>query len=327
MAKMTKAIRIHNTGGPEVLKWEDITIGELGHDEVHLKHTAIGLNFIDCYQRSGLYPVELPMNLGTEAAGIVDAVGKNVTDLKIGERVAYAGGQIGSYCEARNISSNVLVKIPDTISDQTAAAMMLKGMTAHMLMFKCYKVKAGDTILIHAAAGGVGSIMCQWANALGATVIGTVSSTEKADKAKANGCHYPINYSTVDFAAKVKEITHGEGIPVVYESVGKDTYKKSMECLSNFGTLVNFGNASGPIPAIEPLDLMRGGSLSLSRPTLFNYTEDPKIRKTAAKDLFDVVASGKVKIEIGQTFPLSETAKAHTALESRQTMGSTVLIP
>ena len=324
---MTKAIRIHETGGPEVLKWEDVDLTEPGEGEVRLKHTAIGLNFIDCYQRSGLYPVELPLTLGTEAAGVVEAVGSGVNNLEVGQHVAYAGGQIGSYCEARNIDASVLVKIPDGIEDQTAAAMMLKGMTVHMLMFKCYQVKAGDTILVHAAAGGVGSIMCQWANALGATVIGTVGSDAKAEKAKANGCHHPINYSTEDFAARVLEITDGKGVPVVYESIGLNTYEKSMDSLANFGTLVNFGNASGPIPAIEPLELMRRGSLALSRPTLFNYTADPEMRQKAAKDLFDVVASGKVQIEIGQTFPLADTAKAHIALESRQTMGSTILVP
>jgi NADPH:quinone reductase len=324
---MTKAIRIYEHGGPEVLKWEDVELGDPGEGEVQLKHTAVGLNFIDCYQRSGLYPMDLPLTLGTEAAGVIEAIGSGVTDLSVGQRVTYAGGQIGSYCEARNIPANVLVAIPDSIEDQTAAAMMLKGMTAHMLMFKCYAVQPGDTILVHAAAGGVGTIMCQWANALGATVIGTVGSAEKAAKAKAHGCHHPINYSEEDFAERVQEITDGKGVPVVYESIGKDTYEKSMDCLENFGMLVNFGNASGAIPAIEPLELMRRGSLALSRPTLFNYTSDPAMRQTAAQALFDIVASGKVKIEIGQTFPLADVAAAHTALESRQTTGSTVLIP
>ena len=324
---MTKAIRIHETGGPEVLKWEDVELGDPGDGEVRIKHSASGLNFIDCYQRSGLYPIELPITLGTEGAGVIEALGPGVEGLEIGQRVAYAGGQMGSYSEARNISAGVLVPLPDSIEDQTAAAMMLKGMTSHMLLFKCYAVKSGDTILVHAAAGGVGSIMCQWANALGATVIGTVGSDEKAEKAKSNGCHHPINYSTEDFAERVSEITDGKGVPVVYESIGKNTYEKSMDCLENFGTLVNFGNASGPIPAIEPLELMRRGSLALSRPTLFNYTADQEMRLKAAGDLFDVVGSGKVKIEIGQTFPLSETAAAHTALESRQPMGSTILLP
>ena len=324
---MSKVIRIYETGGPEVLKWEDVELAEPGEGEVRLKHSASGLNFIDCYQRSGLYPIDLPTTLGTEGAGTIEAVGPGVDNLKVGQRVAYAGGQMGSYSEARNISAGVLVPVPDGIEDQTAAAMMLKGMTVHMLMFKCYAVQPGDTILVHAAAGGVGSIMCQWANALGATVIGTVGSDEKAEKAKANGCHHPINYSTEDFAARVQEITDGKGVPVVYESIGKNTYEKSMDCLANFGTLVNFGNASGPIPAIEPLELMRKGSLALSRPTLFNYTADHDMRMKAAADLFDIVSSGKVKIEIGQTFALEDTAKAHVALESRQTMGSTVLIP
>ena len=324
---MTKAIRIHKTGGPEVITLEDVQLEEPGEGEVRLKHTAIGLNFIDCYHRSGLYPVELPLTLGSEAAGVIEAIGPGVTGLELGQRVAYAGGQTGSYCEARNINADVLVQLPNEIKDQDAAAMMLKGMTAHMLMFKCYQVKKGDTILVHAAAGGVGSIMCQWANTLGATVIGTVGSDEKAKKAIENGCHYPINYSQEDFSDRVKEITHGEGVPVVYESIGKTTYEKSMDCLSSFGVLVNYGNASGPIPAIEPLELMRRGSLALSRPTLFNYTSNLNARDRASSDLFNVVASGKVNIEIGQTFPLSETKAAHIALEARQTMGSTILIP
>ena len=324
---MTKAIRIHETGGPQVLTQEDIQLREPGEGEVRLKHTAIGLNFIDCYHRSGLYPVELPLTLGSEAAGVIEAIGSDVTGFELGQRVDYAGGQTGSYCEARNINANVLVKLPNEIKDQDAAAMMLKGMTAHMLMFKCYQVKKGDTILVHAAAGGVGSIMCQWANALGATVIGTVGSDEKAKKALENGCHHPINYSKEDFSERVSEITRGEGVPVVYESIGKATYEKSMACLSSFGVLVKYGNASGPIPAIEPLELMRRGSLALSRPTLFNYTSNLKARERASNDLFNIVASGKVNIEIGQTFPLSETKAAHVALEARQTTGSTILIP
>ena len=324
---MTKAIRIHKTGGPEVLKLEDVHLEEPGEGQVRLKHTAIGLNFIDCYHRSGLYPVELPLTLGSEAAGVIESIGPGVTGYDIGHRVAYAGGQTGSYCEARNINADVLVRLPDNIKDQDAAAMMLKGLTAHMLMFKCYQVKKGDSVLIHAAAGGVGSIMCQWANELGATVIGTVGSDQKAKRAAKNNCHYPINYSEHDFSKRVSEITNGEGVPVVYESIGRDTYEKSMDCLSNFGILVNYGNASGPIPAIEPLELMRRGSLSLSRPTLFNYISNTKVRQKAARDLFDVVASGRVNIEIGQTFSLSETKAAHIALESRQTTGSTVLVP
>ncbi len=325
--KMTKAIRIHETGGPEVLKWEDVQLRAPDTGQVRLKHTAIGLNFVDCYHRSGLYPVELPLTLGSEAVGIIEAIGPKVKGLKIGQRVAYSGGQVGSYCKERNIDAKVLIPLPDNIKDQIAAAMLLKGLTVHMLMFKCYKVKKGDIILVHAAAGGVGSIMCQWANSIGATVIGTVGSDQKAAKATKNGCHYPINYSKENFSMRVSEITKGEGVPVVYDSIGKKTFEQSLDCLSHFGILVNFGNASGPIPAIDPLDLMRRGSLSLSRPTLFNYTSNLNMRKKAANDLFKIVASGKVNIDIGQTYPLSETRAAHVALESRKTTGSTVLIP
>ena len=324
---MTKAIRIHETGGPEVLKWEDVQLSDLEKEQVRLKHTAIGLNFIDCYHRSGLYPMELPLTLGSEGVGVVEAVGPGVVGFEIGQRVAYCGGQTGSYSETRNIDARVLIPLPDNIKDRDAAAMMLKGMTAHMLMFKCYKVKEGDTILVHAAAGGVGSILCQWANALGATVIGTVGNNEKAKKASENGCHHPINYSEKDFAEHVSELTHGEGVPVVYDAIGKQTYERSMDCLSHFGTLVNYGNASGPVPAIEPLELMRRGSLALNRPTLFNYTSNLENRKIAANDLFDVVASGQVKIEIGHTFSLSDVKSAHIALETRQTTGSTVILP
>jgi NADPH2:quinone reductase len=324
---MTKAIRIYETGGPEVLKWEDVQIEEPKTGQVRLKHTAIGLNFIDCYHRSGLYPVELPLTLGSEGVGVIDAIGPEVKGFETGQRVTYCGGQTGSYCTERNISADALIPLPDNIEDQDAAAMMLKGLTVHMLMFKCYQVKKGDAVLVHAAAGGVGSIMCQWANSIGATVIGTVGSNEKSEQAVKNGCHHVINYSEEDFSNRVSEITNGEGVPVVYESIGKNTYEKSMDCLSNFGTLVNYGNASGPIPAIEPLELMRKGSLSLSRPTLFNYTSNPELRKNAADALFNVVASGDVSIEIGQSYPLSNTRDAHTALEARLTTGSTLLIP
>jgi len=324
---MTKAIRIYETGGPEVLKWEDIQLEDPESGQVRLKHTAIGLNFIDCYHRSGLYPVELPLTLGSEAVGIIDAIGPNVTGFEIGQRVTYCGGQTGSYSMERNIDANVLIPLPNNINDKDAAAMMLKGLTAHMLMFKCYQVKKGDTILIHAAAGGVGSIMCQWANAIGATVIGTVGSQQKAEKASKNGCHHIINYTEENFSNRVSEITNGTGVPVVYDSIGKNTYKQSMDCLTNFGMLINYGNASGPIPAIEPLELMRKGSLSLCRPTLFNYTSDLAIRKKAADALFEVVALENINIEIGQSYPLSETKEAHAALEARKTTGSTILIP
>lgn len=324
---MTKAIRIHEHGGPEVLKWEDTALGKPGEGEVLIRHTAIGLNFIDCYQRSGLYPMDLPVTLGTEAAGVIEAVGPSVEWLEAGQRVAYAGGQMGAYAEKRVMNADVLVPVPDSIDDLSAAAMMLKGMTVHMLMYKCFPVSAGDTILIHAAAGGVGTIMCQWAKHLGATVIGTVGSDTKAEVAKTNGCDYPINYTTENFAERVREITEGAGVPVVYDSVGKDTFEASMECLSKFGYLISFGNASGPAPAVEPLALMAKGSLFLGRPTLMNYTADHNLRMEAARALFETVGSGAVKIKVGQTFPLTETSKAHDALESRVTTGSTVLVP
>jgi NADPH2:quinone reductase len=324
---MTKAIRIHEHGGPDVLKWEDMDIGDPGDGEVHIRHTAVGLNFIDCYQRSGLYPMDLPLTLGTEAAGVIVAVGPGVEGLAVGQRVAYAGGQMGSYAEERIINAGVLVPMPDTIEDQTAAAMMLKGMTAHMLLVKCYPVSAGDTILVHAAAGGVGTILCQWAKHLGATVIGTVGSDAKAEIAKAHGCDHVINYSTEFFTDRVREITGGAGVPVVYDSVGKDTFEGSLDCASKFGYVISFGNASGPAPAVEPLTLMAKGSLFLGRPTLIHYTADHALRLEAARALFEAVEGGAIKIEVGQTFPLAETAKAHAALEGRATTGSTVLLP
>ena len=246
---MTKAIRIHEHGGPEVLQWEDMDIGAPGDGEVRIRHTAVGLNFIDCYQRSGLYPMDLPLTLGTEAAGVIEAVGLGVEGFAVGQRVAYAGGQMGSYAEERIMNAGVLVPMPDGIEDQTAAAMMLKGMTAHMLLVKCYPVSAGDTILVHAAAGGVGTILCQWAKHLGATVIGTVGSDAKAEIAKAHGCDHAINYSTENFVERVREITGDAGVPVVYDSVGKDTFEGSLDCTSKFGYVISFGNASGPAPA------------------------------------------------------------------------------
>ena len=323
---MTKAVRIHKHGGPDVLRWEDMDLGDPGDGEVRIRHTAVGLNFIDCYQRSGLYPMDLPLTLGTEAAGVIEAVGPGVEGLAAGQRVAYAGGQLGSYAEQRIMNAGVLVPVPDSIEDQTAAAMMLKGMTAHMLLFKCFPVSAGDTILIHAAAGGVGTILCQWAKHLGATVIGTVGSDAKVEIAKAHGCDHAINYLTENFAERVREITNGAGVPVVYDSVGKDTFEDSLDCALNFGYVISFGNASGPAPAVEPLTLMTKGSLFVGRPTLMDYTADHALRLEAARALFAAVESGAVKIEIGQTFPLAETAKAHAALESRATTGSTVLL-
>ena len=271
--------------------------------------------------------MELPLTLGAEGVGVINRIGPGVTNLSEGQRVAYSGGQIGSYAEERLISASALIPLPDNINDQTAAAMMLKGMTVHMLLFKCYPVQPGDTILVHAAAGGVGTIMCQWANHLGATVIGTVGNEQKAEEAKSNGCHYPINYSNENFADRVQDITTGRGVPVVYDSIGKDTFEKSLDCLESFGAMVTYGNASGPVPAIEPLLLMQKGSVTLSRPTLMNYAADIKRRNKAARDLFDVVGNGHVKIKIGQTFALSDAGRAHQALENRQTTGSTVLLP
>ena len=323
---MPKAIRIHETGGPEVLKWEEVSIGNPGEGEVRVKQVASGLNFIDCYQRSGLYPIELPSTLGSEGVGVVEEVGPDVNNFTTGQRVAYAGGNRGSYAEERIMPSAAIVAVPDSVDDYSAAAMMLKGMTVHMLIFKCHSVQPGETILVHAAAGGVGAILCQWANHLGATVIGTVGSDQKAQKAKANGCNYTINYTEENFAEKVLEITDGKGVPVVYDSIGKDTFESSLDSLQNFGTLVTFGNASGPIPPVEPLLLMQKGSVALSRPTLMNYTSTLSQRDEAAEALFEVVGNGHVKVEIGQTFPLSETADAHRALEARETTGSTVLI-
>ena len=282
---MPKAIRIHIHGDPEVMQWEDIKVGDPEEGEVRLTLKAAGLNFIDCYQRSGLYPMKLPLTLGSEGVGIVNSVGPGVNNLSVGQRVAYSGGQIGSYAEERLISQAALIPLPDNIDDQTAAAMMLKGLTAHMLLFKCYPVQRGDTILVHAAAGGVGNIMCQWANHLGAVVIGTVGNEQKAEEAAANGCHHPINYSTENFDDRVREITHGRGVPVVYDSIGKDTFDQSLDCLQPFGAMVTFGNASGPVPAIEPLKLMQKGSITLSRPTLFNYAADTNRRDKAVSDL------------------------------------------
>ena len=325
---MTKAIRIHETGGPEVLTWEDVDVGDPGDGEVRIRHTAVGLNFIDIYQRSGLYPLpDLPLTLGTEGAGVIEAVGPGVEGIEAGQRVAYAGGQLGSYAEARVMPAGVLVPVPDAVDDRTAAAMMLKGMTAHMLLFKAYAVQKGDHVLVHAAAGGVGSILVQWAKHLGATVIGTVGSAAKGEQARGHGADHVINYNEEDFAERVTEITGGRGVPVVYDSVGKDTFEKSLDCLAEWGFLVNFGNASGPAPDIPPLTLMAKGSLYVNRPTLFNYTNDHARRLAAAGDLFDVVAAGNVAIDINQTYPLSDTAQAHMDLAARKTTGSTVLLP
>jgi NADPH2:quinone reductase len=321
---MPHAIRVHEAGAPEVLKWEEVDVGEPGPGQVRLRQEAAGLNFIDVYHRTGLYPQPLPFTPGVEGAGVVEAVGEGVADLKVGDRVAY-GGPVGGYAEARLVPADRLVKLPDTISSEQAAAMMLQGMTAEMLLKRVYPVKSGETILVHAAAGGVGLILCQWAKALGATVIGTVSSDEKAELARANGCDHPIIYTRQDFVAEVERITEGAKVAVVYDGVGKDTFMKSLDCLARRGMMASFGNASGPVEPFDALLLARKGSLFLTRPTLYDYTFDAADLQQSARSLFDVVGSGKVRIEIGQRFALADAAEAHRALEERRTRGSTVL--
>ena len=322
---MTHAIRIHQHGGPEVLKWEAVEVAAPGVGEVRLRQTAVGLNYIDVYQRTGFYPTPTPFVLGLEAAGVVEIVGVEVTQLKVGDRVAYATGPLGAYSQARTMPADRLVKVPDGISDRQAAAMMLQGMTAQYLLQGTYKVKRSDTILIHAAAGGVGLILCQWAKHLGATVIGTVSSDEKAALARSHGCDHPIVYTREDFHARVMEITHGAKVPVVYDSVGRDTFNKSLDCLAPLGVLALFGQASGPVPPFDLGVLAQKGSLFVTRPTLFTYTAKRADLEASANALFAVVQSGAVKIEVNQSYPLSEAAAAHRDLEARKTTGSTVL--
>ena len=324
---MSKAIRMHETGGPEVLRWEEVTIGPPGPGEVHLRQSAVGLNFIDVYHRSGLYPLpELPATPGLEGSGVVVAAGEGVEGFAPGDRVAYAGLPPGAYAEERLIPAHRLVLLPDAISDQQAAGMMLQGMTVQYLLRSTFHVKPGDTILFHAAAGGVGLIACQWAKALGATVIGTVGSPEKAELARKHGCDFPLLYQEEDWVSKVKEITDGEGVPVVYDSVGGETFMKSLDCLRPLGLLASFGQASGPVAPFDPALLAAKGSLFLTRPTLMTYTADRTDLLASATDLFAVVQSGDVSIEVNQTYPLSEAAQAHRDLEARKTTGSTVLL-
>ena len=322
---MSHAIRIHETGGPEVLKWEEVTVGDPGPGEVRLKHGAVGLNYIDVYFRTGLYPAEPPFTPGLEACGVVEAVGDGVADIAVGDRVAYAAPPPGAYSEARLMPADRVVKVPDGVSDELAAAMMLKGMTAHYLLRRTYRVQPGDTILFHAAAGGVGLIACQWAKHLGATVIGTVGSDAKAELAAAHGCDHPIVYTRENFVERVESLTDGEGVPVVYDSVGKDTFAKSLDCLKPFGIMVLFGQSSGPVPPFEIGTLAAKGSLFLTRPTLMTYTAKREDLVSAAAELFEVVESGAVKLEINQRFPLADAAEAHRALEARKTTGSTIL--
>lgn len=321
---MTHAIRIHQPGGPEVLNWEEVEVGEPGPGQARLHHASVGLNFIDVYHRTGLYKQPLPFTPGVEGAGTITSVGPGVEDLKPGDRVAYAG-PIGGYAEDRLIAADRLVKLPEEISFEQAAGMMLQGMAVRMLLRAVFPVREGDTILIHAAAGGVGLILCQWANALGATVIGTVSNEEKAELARAHGCHHPILYTHQDFVAQVKKLTGGEMLPVVYDSVGRTTFVHSLDCLRKRGLMVLFGNSSGPVQPFAPGLLAQKGSLFLTRPTLFDYIADHNELEQSANDLFDMVRSGKVKVEVKQRFPLKDAAEAHRALEARQTTGSTIL--
>jgi NADPH2:quinone reductase len=324
---MSKAIRFHKTGGPEVMQLEEVTVGEPAAGQARIRHTAIGVNFIDTYHRSGLYPMPMPSGLGSEGAGVVEAVGPGVTGLKAGDRVAYTGNPVGSYSESRLYAADRLVALPAGISDQQAASMMLKGMTVQYLIHRTFKCKAGDTVLWHAAAGGVGQIACQWLASMGVTVIGTAGSDEKTALAKKAGCAHVINYSTENFTQRVKEITGGKGVPVVYDSVGKSTWEGSLDCLQPRGMMVSFGNASGAVAPVAIGILAAKGSLYLTRPTLLHYTATRGDLEETAKSLFDVVASGKVKIEVTGTYKLADAAQAHSDLEGRKTTGSIILQP
>ena len=321
---MTYAIRFEKTGGPEVLSWQQVDVGKPAEGQVRLRHTAVGLNYIDTYQRSGLYNLPLPSGLGSEAAGVVEEIGPGVAGLRPGDRVAYAGGPIGAYAEMRVLPADRLVPVPAGITDQEAAAMMLKGMTAWYLVRRTHPVQRGETILIHAAAGGVGLIVCQWAKHLGATVIGTVGDDDKAALARKHGCDHPIVYRREDFVARVNELTEGRKLPVVYDSVGKDSFYKSLDCLAPLGLMVSFGQSSGAIGPVDIGILAAKGSLFLTRPTLFTYTARREDLQTAASELFAVVQSGAVKIAINQSYPLRDAARAHHDLESRKTTGQTV---
>ncbi|MGF1527226.1 MAG: quinone oxidoreductase [Candidatus Competibacterales bacterium] len=324
---MAKAIRIARTGGPEVMDYRDLEVGEPGPGEIRVRHAAVGLNYIDVYHRSGLYPLPLPSGLGLEGAGVIEALGEGVTDFQVGQRIAYAGPPIGAYATERLMPAAQAVRLPDEIDDHTAAAMMLQGMTVEYLLRRTYPVQAGETILFHAAAGGVGLIACQWAKHLGVRIIGTVGSDEKAELARAHGCDHTINYRREDFVARVKELTDGRGVPVVYDSVGKDTFQGSLDCLQPRGLLVSFGNASGAIPPIDPQLLSAKGSLFFTRPTLMTYNAQREDLLASAEALFAVVTQGAVKVEVRQTYPLADVRRAHGDLEARKTTGSTVLLP
>ena len=325
---MSKAIRIHETGGPEVLKWEDVKVNAPGLGEAKVRHTAVGLNYIDIYGRTGLHPMpSFPHTLGMEAAGVVEAIGEGVNGIAVGDRIAYVIAPPGAYSEERVVPADRLIKLPEGVSDETGAAMMLKGMTAQYLLHQTYTVKAGDSILIHAAAGGVGLIVCQWAKHLGAKVIGTVGNDEKAALAKAYGCDHTIVYTQENFKERVSEITGGEGVDVVYDSIGKETFTDSLDSLKPLGMMVTFGNATGPIDPFSPSILAAKGSLFVTRPTIFTYIAKRDNLIAMAADLFKVVSSGVVKIQINQTYDLSNAAQAHIDLEARKTTGSTILKP
>lgn len=324
---MPFAIRFHQTGGPEVLRWKEVAVGDPAPGEARVRHEAVGLNFIDTYHRTGLYPMPLPSGIGLEGAGVVEAVGEGVSDVRPGDRVAYAGGPVGAYSQVRCLPAHRLLKLPQTIDFRTGAAMMLQGLTSAYLLRRTYCVQAGDTVLIHAVAGGVGLIACQWAKALGATVIGTVSTEAKAELARQHGCDHVIFYTREDIVQRVREVTGGEGVAVVYDGVGKDTFMASLDCLRPRGMMATFGNASGAVPPFDPLLLTQKGSLFLTRPKLADYTTKREELLALGDELFDVVQSGKVRIEVNQTYALADAASAHRDLEARKTTGSTIFLP
>jgi NADPH:quinone reductase len=330
MPQSSRAVRIHAPGGPEQLVIDTVEVGEPGPGQVRIRHEAIGLNFIDVYQRTGLYPFPMPLALGMEGAGVIEAVGEGVTHLNVGDRAAYAGGPPGSYSDRRVMPAMTVCRLPDAIDFETGAAMMLKGLTAQYLLKRCLPVEGlepGDFVLFHAAAGGVGLIACQWARALGLRLIGTAGSDEKCALAREHGAEFTINYRTENFSARVKEITAGQGVKVVYDSVGKDTWDGSLDCLRPFGLMVSFGNASGPVPPFAPGVLGPKGSLYVTRQTLFTHISNRERTQAMANDLFDVVGSGRVKVRIDQRFALADVQQAHRSLEARQTTGCTILLP
>jgi NADPH2:quinone reductase len=322
-----KAIRIHKTGGPEVLAFDELSMPKPKAGEVLIRHTAIGINFIDIYHRTGLYKLPLPSGIGLEGAGVVEAVGEGATGFKVGDRVAYAGGPLGAYSEYRTIDARWLVKLPDKVSDEIAASIMVKGLTAHYLLYDTFQVEKHHTVLIHAAAGGVGLLMCQWASYLGATVIGTVGSEEKTTLAAQNGCKHVINYSQEDIASRVRELTQGRGVDVVYDSVGKDTFMASLDSLKKFGMMVSYGNASGPVPSFDPLLLSQKGSIYITRPTLMHHIEDEAEYRAGADALLAMMESGKLTVRLGGSYALADAAKAQADLEGRKTTGSLLLKP